>query len=139
MLSFPVEYGLVTSLARPGGNLTGLTDDAGPEISSKELSLLTEAVPGISRLAYLGTTNLWNAPVGGLLRAAAQRLGVTLVPALRDGPFQEAQYVEAFRTMVGNGAQALLIGSVGEHFVNRRLIVEHKRSRTTVRSRVSQN
>jgi putative ABC transport system substrate-binding protein len=123
-LSFPVEYGLVTSLARPGANLTGLTDDAGPEISAKELSLLTEAVPGTARLAYLGTTNLWNGPVGRLLRAAAQRLGVTLVPALMDGPFQEAQYVEAFRTMVGNGAQALLIGSVGEHFVNRRLIVE---------------
>jgi len=123
-LSYPVEYGLATSLARPGGNLTGLTDDAGPEISAKELALLTEAVPGTSRLAYLGTTNLWSGLVGRLLQAAAQRLGVALVAVLMDGPFQETQYLEAFRTMAGNGAQALLIGTVGEHFVNRRLIAE---------------
>jgi ABC-type uncharacterized transport system substrate-binding protein len=123
-LSFPVESGLVTSLARPGGNLTGLTDDAGVEVSAKELALLTEAVPGAARIAYLGTTHLWNGPVGQLLRDVAPRLGVALAIVLMDGPFQEAQYLEAFRTMIRNGAQALLIGSVGEHFVNRRLIAD---------------
>jgi hypothetical protein len=39
-----VEYGLAVSLARPGGNLTGITDDAGPEIAAKALELLPEAV-----------------------------------------------------------------------------------------------
>ena len=52
-----MEYGLVTSLARPGANLTGLTDDAGPEIYAKALELLREAVPGTSRVANLTTTN----------------------------------------------------------------------------------
>jgi putative ABC transport system substrate-binding protein len=47
----PVSRGLVTSLARPGGNLTGLAAPA--ELDSKELEVLKEAVPGAARLAYL--------------------------------------------------------------------------------------
>jgi putative ABC transport system substrate-binding protein len=123
-LSFPVEYGLATSLARPGRNLTGLTDDAGPEIPAKALELLTEAVPGTARVAYTATTNLWNGPVGALLRDAAQRRGITLFAALMDGPFQEAQYLEAFQRITRTGAQAMLVGPTGEHWVNRRLIAE---------------
>ena len=49
---------------------------------------------------------------------------MTLEPVLMDGPFQEAQYLEAFQTMTRNGAQAVLIGNIGEHFANRRLIGE---------------
>ena len=49
----PVELGLVPSLARPGGNLTGLTETPGPEIAGKRLELLKEAVPRISRVAVL--------------------------------------------------------------------------------------
>jgi len=53
----PVERGLVASLARPGGNITGVAVDAGPEIFGKWLELLKEAVPTISRVAILvGTT-----------------------------------------------------------------------------------
>jgi putative ABC transport system substrate-binding protein len=48
----PVERGLVASLARPGGNLTGLAS-APEELDSKQLQLLKAAVPGASRLAYL--------------------------------------------------------------------------------------
>jgi putative ABC transport system substrate-binding protein len=54
----PVERGLVASLARPGGNLTGLAT-ASEELDSKELQLLKAAVPGASRLAYL-----WDAAYG---------------------------------------------------------------------------
>jgi ABC-type uncharacterized transport system substrate-binding protein len=122
--SFPVEYGLATSLARPGGNLTGLTDDAGPEIVSKALELLTEAVPGTSRVAYVSTTTIWNGPMGAVLRDAAQRRGVTLVAAPMDGPFQEAQYLEAFRRITRTDARAVLVGPTGEHCANRRLIAE---------------
>ena len=51
----PVGSGLVTSLARPGGNVTGLSDIA-PEIAGKRLELLREALPGINRIGVL-----WNA------------------------------------------------------------------------------
>ena len=48
----PVTDGLVTSLARPGGNVTGLTG-LGPELVGKGLEQLTQAVPGVSRVAVL--------------------------------------------------------------------------------------
>src|SRR5690349_17544804 len=49
----PVADGLVQSLARPGGNITGLTSDAGLEIVGKRIQLLKEIVPTISRLILL--------------------------------------------------------------------------------------
>jgi putative ABC transport system substrate-binding protein len=49
----PVEAGLVASLARPGGNVTGATDQAG-ELLSKQLQLITETVPKSSRIGVLG-------------------------------------------------------------------------------------
>jgi putative tryptophan/tyrosine transport system substrate-binding protein len=50
----PVADGLIASLARPGGNLTGLTSDTGPEFMAKRLQLLKEMAPGVSRVAFLG-------------------------------------------------------------------------------------
>ena len=49
----PVEAGLVRSLARPGGNVTGLSAYLTPEIRAKQLQLLKEALPGLSRVAIL--------------------------------------------------------------------------------------
>jgi putative tryptophan/tyrosine transport system substrate-binding protein len=54
--SDPVGNGFVVSLARPGGNITGLATLA-PEISGKQLELLKDIVPGLSRVAVLGSSN----------------------------------------------------------------------------------
>src|SRR5713226_2387845 len=51
----PVGEGFVQSLARPGGNITGLTIRAGPEIGAKRLELLRDALPGVSRIAYFAS------------------------------------------------------------------------------------
>ena len=53
----PVGEGFVTSLARPGGNITGLTNFAG-ELSGKRLELLKEIIPTLSRVAVLGTSTV---------------------------------------------------------------------------------
>src|SRR5437868_7522348 len=51
--SDPVEIGLVTSLSRPGGNITGTTFTPGPEIFGKQLQILRETIPSVSRIAIL--------------------------------------------------------------------------------------
>jgi putative ABC transport system substrate-binding protein len=82
----PVGAGLVQSLARPGGNVTGLMLVVGPEIEGKRLEIFREALPGVSRVAYLGSKEEkdWEGPWGQSVRTAAQALGVTLVlPSFR--------------------------------------------------------
>jgi hypothetical protein len=67
----PVESGLVASLARPG-NITGLTNDTGPDLQGKRLELLREGVPKLRRVAYLGPKAEWEGPGGINIRAAAR-------------------------------------------------------------------
>jgi len=74
----PVETGFVASLARPGGNITGLST-LSPELSGKRLELLKEIVPKLSRVAVLGSsTNPGNADTLRELEVAAQELKVKL-------------------------------------------------------------
>jgi putative ABC transport system substrate-binding protein len=74
----PVGNGFVASLARPGGNITGLSSLA-PEISGKQLELLKEIVPRLSRVAVFGTsTNSGNAQTLREVELAAKAFGVKL-------------------------------------------------------------
>ena len=74
----PVASGVVASLARPGGNITGLSNFA-PELSSKRLEILREVVPKLSRVAVLGSsTGPSSALVMRELELAAKVLGVKL-------------------------------------------------------------
>jgi putative tryptophan/tyrosine transport system substrate-binding protein len=76
----PVGAGLVASLARPGGNITGVSV-IGVELAGKQLELLKEAVPGIARVAVLlNPTNPGTAPVLRVMEGAARALGLTLDP-----------------------------------------------------------
>jgi putative tryptophan/tyrosine transport system substrate-binding protein len=105
--SDPLGAGLVPSLARPGGNLTGFSLFLGDEFSSKWLELLKEAVPSAARVAVV-----WN-PVNpasshyvAVLQAAAPKLGVALhIEAVSD----PNQFDGAFAAMVAAGAQALIV------------------------------
>jgi putative ABC transport system substrate-binding protein len=73
----PVGRGLVASLGRPGGNITGVAFDAGPEIDGKRLELLKEAVPTISRVAML-MGNVPSEPREQEWERTARALGLTL-------------------------------------------------------------
>jgi putative ABC transport system substrate-binding protein len=75
----PVEVGLVASLARPGGNITGLTHLA-PDLSGKRLELLKEAVPRFRRVAVLWDPSHPGAPLAfNETQQAARTLRVTLI------------------------------------------------------------
>jgi len=126
----PERIGLVASLARPGGNVTGLTVDTGPEIAEKMLQLLKEAAPRISRVAVLLTTR----PVGterrllhdggiqlSKLEAAAERLGITLQVVTSAS---RSEFEDAFAVIAAGQADALFVSNSAVSFLHRRLILE---------------
>ena len=118
----PVDGGLVQSLARPGGNITGLTLSVGPGVEAKRLELLREMLPRVSRVAYLGSKENqdWEAPWGKSVRAAAQALGVTLVLA----EFSAHQVTDAFTLISRARAEALFVPRTAPTFADRALIVD---------------
>jgi len=118
-----VEFGLVSSLAHPGGNITGVSD-AGLEFYAKHLELLRQAVPTASQLAYLTPHEVWDSPLLAPVKDAARQIGVSLVPELLDAPIQEPEYRRVFALMAQQGLEALIVGSSQENSVNARLIVE---------------
>jgi putative ABC transport system substrate-binding protein len=72
--------GLVQSLSRPGGNITGMTTDVGSDVEGKRLELLLGVVPKLSRIAYLGTGE-WQDSASDGFRSIAQRLSVSVLYA----------------------------------------------------------
>jgi putative ABC transport system substrate-binding protein len=78
----PVASGLVASLARPGGNVTGLTWDVSPDVAGKQLELLRDTKPGLSSVAVLWNRDAgaWVSPYLTVLRNTAMTLGLALHP-----------------------------------------------------------
>jgi len=105
----PVGSGLVTSLARPGGNVTGLSA-LGPELVGKRLELLKQAVPGIDRVAVLrGSSTLGERVLKDMLEAAdvaARALGVQPQFIEARGP---DEFARAFSAMTSARAGALTV------------------------------
>ena len=82
----PVGLGLVASLARPGGNVTGVTNSPGGVFTLKQLQLLKEAAPRISRVAVLMTSFSVEASALRAMQAASAALGVTVVAFKVESP-----------------------------------------------------
>ena len=103
----PVGQGLVASLARPGGNLTGLSFTVGTETFGKSLELLKETVPNLRLVAVLvNPTNPAQALVRQDLAVAAEWLGLQLHAVEATGP---EDFDGAFTAMAREGAGAVLI------------------------------
>jgi len=102
----PVRSGLVPSLARPGGNITGNVN-LGPEVAPKRLQLLLEVQPNISRVALLwNPDNASNATMRDDLWVAVSKMRMTLVTAeVRS----DVEFEGAFARMLGERPQALII------------------------------
>jgi putative tryptophan/tyrosine transport system substrate-binding protein len=130
----PVRLGLVASLARPGGNLTGINFFNG-EVTAKQLELLRELVPGATRVAVL--VNPANPATETTLRdvePAARAIGLQL-EVLKAGTSREID--AAFATFVRERPDALFVG--GDSFFNsRRVQFANAASRHTIPATYSQ-
>ena len=103
----PVGLGLIASLARPGGNVTGTAFSVGLETIVKGLQLFTEVVPKLHHVALLSNpANPAQALAISDLKAAAQALGVQILPVQARGP---DDFDAAFAQMTRNRMQALLV------------------------------
>ena len=117
----PVGDGVVQSLARPGGNITGFTMVAG-ENEAKRMELLRAMLPAVSRVAYLDGKefNAWDRTAGKSARVAAKTLGFTLQRVEYSAP----RHADAFTRIGRAGAEALFVGPSPTTEADRGPIVE---------------
>ena len=102
----PVHAGLVASLARPGGNVTGLSVNS-QELSPKRMQLLKEIVPGLSRVAVLFNANNPGASLSVAdMEQASSQLGLEVLPLPFRGP---SDFLGAFQAVIRAGAEALAV------------------------------
>jgi ABC-type uncharacterized transport system substrate-binding protein len=122
----PVEDGLVASLARPGGNLTGVSASNGPDVEAKRLQLLREVLPQARNVAFLGERFAWEERYSGqAVRAAAQALGISLwhaenapddiTPALERIARQRPDAVLSASSVIVYGAKERIGAFMREH------------------------
>jgi len=122
----PVRGGLVRSLARPGGNATGISDQSA-ELSAKRLEFLKEAVPTAGRIAVL-----WNADDMAMtlryreIEKAAHVLGVRVLPL---GVREPEDFEQAFSEMTHERPDALLLVTDALTNLNRRRVLEFAAAR----------
>jgi putative ABC transport system substrate-binding protein len=117
----PVQSSLVTSLARPGGNVTGVSVDAGLELWEKRLQLLREVVPTISKLAIVGVQNN---PEAAAMQETTEKAGIGVVGPFYMNKGTDDEYREVFATISQSGANALFVGGNAEQVTKRQLIAE---------------
>jgi putative ABC transport system substrate-binding protein len=118
----PIGSKLVSSLSRPGGNITGLTHIAA-ELSAKRLALFKEAVPRLSRVALLINTNDQRSTVSYIeeTQGAARSLGLTIYPAEVRAA---SDFVQAFEKIVEQNIDGVVAGPDGLFYQNRETIAQ---------------
>jgi putative ABC transport system substrate-binding protein len=121
-LTDPVGLGIIASLARPGGNLTGVSYSVGADIFGKDLDLLRQAVPKVRRVAVLSN------PAGPAqpltirnIKAAAESLGLQLVLVEARGP---GEFDGAFAAMARERVGALFVVTDPAFIPHRARLVE---------------
>jgi len=121
--SDPIAGGLIASLARPGGNLTGVSVEAGPEIIAKRLQIMKEAIPSVATVAYLLSNIRPDGVNSESYHEAARRLGIVLTESFLS-LVDEAQLRRSFAEMAEQRMDAILLDGSGSFLAFRALIVE---------------
>jgi putative ABC transport system substrate-binding protein len=123
--SDPVAMGLVSNIARPGGNITGTSVDAGLEIWGKRIGLLKEILPKLSIVCIvMPSRRSWEGPYSSAIRQSAKEASITLNGVVFDGKIDEAAYQRAFAAFEQDKSDAVMFPEGSVHFTNRVTIVE---------------
>ena len=123
----PVAGGIVTSLAKPGGNITGVSTDAGLGIYGKRLQFLVETARRLANVRFLMTTTtrwLWETTALDALRDAAGRAGISIDAALVSTPVDQAAYEQVFEAMERDRVDGLIVNDAADHIAYRQLIAD---------------
>ena len=118
----PIAAGIVASLARPGGNVTGVSVDAGEEIVGKYMELLAQAVGGLSNVRLLGTPLGWQSPFAKTIREAATKMNIPLRLQPLQDPLDEAEYGRAFDAMQRDHVDGAVVSSDAVNYTHRLLL-----------------
>jgi putative tryptophan/tyrosine transport system substrate-binding protein len=127
IMADPVAYGLAASLARPGGNITGISSDAGLDIWGKRLQVLQEAIATVSRVGFLTSrlaSNQLLVAQMGAMRDAGRQLNISLVGPPLESPVDEGEYRRVFREMAQERVDGVIVSDYATNFVYRQLIVD---------------
>ncbi len=132
LVADPVGIGIAAALERPGGNLTGVTNND-PELPRRQMALLKEMLPKVSRVAIFSDAFIPGADASGLAPidranvAAAREAGLTPQVLKLRGP--KPDFGEAFRSMASEGAEALVALEVPSVFAISRTVADEATSR----------
>ncbi|MGB9114560.1 ABC transporter substrate-binding protein [Bradyrhizobium sp.] len=118
----PVAAGLIRSLAHPGGNLTGVSVDAGVAIVAKRMQILKEAMPRAAKAAYL-LSNAWDDRTESSYREAAKQMGIALTGNFIS-EINDAELHRAFAEMAQQQIDAALVDEGGSFLAHRALLAE---------------
>ena len=119
----PVAAGIVPSLARPGGNITGVSVDVGGEQWAKRVQLLKEVVPQTTRLGMASDAKM-RERFDAEKRDMALKNSVSFVGPPLEPPTDEQEYRRVFAALAQEGAEGLVVSDEPENVTDRRLIAE---------------
>jgi putative ABC transport system substrate-binding protein len=119
----PLQQRLIDTLAHPGGNVTGVSVDAGPTIYGKRVALLHEMFPGMKKLAFLTSRFQWEGQAAAV-RASAKIFGADVVDLPFDTPTSETGFRDAIAKAKAAGANAIMVGDNPDTMTNRALIAD---------------
>jgi putative ABC transport system substrate-binding protein len=114
MTGDPIRFGLVSNLARPGGNITGVSVDAGVEVWAKRLELLSSAVPKLRNVVFVSSEGGWTGAGGQAVRDAAQKLGISLVRGTIGSPYGETAFRSTFASLQRDQLDGLILSDEGQ-------------------------
>jgi len=124
MMADPVRAGLVTSMARPGGNITGVAIDQGIDALEKRIELLKQAAPRISKLGILMSRPWWEKMTrGDKIEESGRGLSIETMSPFESLYWREEDNRPAFERMAREGVDGIVVTEQNENWVYGRTII----------------